>query len=223
MVSVLVTGPIGRGFEPDRGNGFLRAIKIYSTPSFGWEVKPEVLCHKISWHVKHLLKSHGDRETKFSFPSSIFLLASEMSLLTGLPHSTGGCQSALVDELGPVNTITPWYTSLSPGDEQKARTGRSSETSVSPHHNQSTYNSIQGHNPDDHNPITFRIRHYDNEPMYMLEIKTISSARYAALISHVEFICNRSDLPISDCKMTYVSGLLSVSLSSSSVLLRFFS
>jgi hypothetical protein len=47
VVSVLVTGPKGRGFKPGRGDGFLRAIKIRSTPSFGREVKLEVPCHKI--------------------------------------------------------------------------------------------------------------------------------------------------------------------------------
>jgi hypothetical protein len=35
VVSMLVTGPKGR-------DGFLSAIKILSTPSFGGEVKPEV-------------------------------------------------------------------------------------------------------------------------------------------------------------------------------------
>jgi hypothetical protein len=60
MVNVLATGPEGHGFEPNQGSGFLRAIKVRSTPSFGWEVKPEVPCRKILWHVKDLLKSHGD-------------------------------------------------------------------------------------------------------------------------------------------------------------------
>jgi hypothetical protein len=41
VVSVLVTGPKGRGFDPGQGDGFLRAIKIRSTPSFVWEVKRE--------------------------------------------------------------------------------------------------------------------------------------------------------------------------------------
>jgi hypothetical protein len=36
------------------------AIKIGSTPSFGWEVKPEVPCPKILRYVKYLLKSHGE-------------------------------------------------------------------------------------------------------------------------------------------------------------------
>jgi hypothetical protein len=100
VVSVPATGPKGRGFDPGQGDGFLRAIKIRSTPSFGLEVKPEVSCRKILRHVKDLFKSHRDGETNFSFPSPILLLAPEISLLTGPPDSTGGCQSALVDKLG---------------------------------------------------------------------------------------------------------------------------
>jgi hypothetical protein len=60
VVSVLATGPKGCGLEPGQGDGFLRAIKIRSTPSFRWKVKPEVPCCKILRHVKELLKSHGD-------------------------------------------------------------------------------------------------------------------------------------------------------------------
>jgi hypothetical protein len=56
VVSVLATGPKGRGFKPGRGDGFLKAIKIQSTPSFGGEVKPEVPCHKILRHVKYPLR-----------------------------------------------------------------------------------------------------------------------------------------------------------------------
>jgi hypothetical protein len=57
---VLATKPKSRGFEPGQGNGFLRVIKIHSTPSFGWEVKPEFPCRKILRHLKDLLKFHGD-------------------------------------------------------------------------------------------------------------------------------------------------------------------
>jgi hypothetical protein len=39
---------------------FLRAIKVRRTPSFGWEVKPEVPCRKILRRVKDLLKTHED-------------------------------------------------------------------------------------------------------------------------------------------------------------------
>jgi hypothetical protein len=55
VVSVLATGPMGRGFKPGRDDGFLMAIKIRCTPSFGWEVKPEVQCRKILQHVKNPL------------------------------------------------------------------------------------------------------------------------------------------------------------------------
>jgi hypothetical protein len=33
VASVLATGPKGYGFEPGQGDGFLRVIKIRSTPS----------------------------------------------------------------------------------------------------------------------------------------------------------------------------------------------
>jgi hypothetical protein len=56
VVSVLATEPKGCGFKPGRGDGFLRAIKIHSTPCFGWDVKPEVPCRKILWHVKDPLR-----------------------------------------------------------------------------------------------------------------------------------------------------------------------
>jgi hypothetical protein len=60
VVSELTTGHKVCRFEPGKGDGFLRAIKIRSTPSFGWEVKPEVPCHEILWYVKELLKSRGN-------------------------------------------------------------------------------------------------------------------------------------------------------------------
>jgi hypothetical protein len=56
MVSILATGPNGRGFKPGRCDGFLRAIKIRSTLSFGWEVKPEVPFRNILRHFKNPLR-----------------------------------------------------------------------------------------------------------------------------------------------------------------------
>jgi hypothetical protein len=56
MVSVLATGPKVRGFKPGRGDLFLRAMKIRSTPSFGGEVKPSAPFHKILRHVKNHLQ-----------------------------------------------------------------------------------------------------------------------------------------------------------------------
>jgi hypothetical protein len=51
VVSALAIGPKVRGFRSQRGRGFLRAVKIRSTPSFGGEVKPSAPC-KILRHVK---------------------------------------------------------------------------------------------------------------------------------------------------------------------------
>jgi hypothetical protein len=59
VVSVHATGPKDCGFEPSQGNGFLRVIKIRSTPYFRQKLKLEVPC-KILWQVKDLLKSYGD-------------------------------------------------------------------------------------------------------------------------------------------------------------------
>jgi hypothetical protein len=42
MVNVLAIVSKFLAFKPDRDNGFLRAIKVHSTPSFGGEVKPPV-------------------------------------------------------------------------------------------------------------------------------------------------------------------------------------
>jgi hypothetical protein len=52
VVSLLMTGPKCHEYKLGRGDGFLRAIKIRSTPSFGCEVKPEVSCRKILHSVK---------------------------------------------------------------------------------------------------------------------------------------------------------------------------
>jgi hypothetical protein len=60
VVSVVATGPKVCGFETGQGDGFLRVINVLSTPSFEWELKPEVPCRKTVGHVKGLLKSHGD-------------------------------------------------------------------------------------------------------------------------------------------------------------------
>jgi hypothetical protein len=55
-VDMLATGHKGSGFKPGRDNGFLRAIKILSIPSLGWEIIPEIPCRKILRHVKNPLR-----------------------------------------------------------------------------------------------------------------------------------------------------------------------
>jgi hypothetical protein len=51
LVSVLTIGPKGHRFKPSQGDGFLRTIKICSTPSFAGEVKPEAPHCNFLWHV----------------------------------------------------------------------------------------------------------------------------------------------------------------------------
>jgi hypothetical protein len=79
VFGALSTGPKGRGFKPGRGDGFLRAIKIRSTPSFVWEVKPDVPCRKISRHVKNPLRYFRYWEAKFSLLRPFTLLATDVS------------------------------------------------------------------------------------------------------------------------------------------------
>jgi hypothetical protein len=71
VVNVLATGPKGRGFKPGRGDGFLRVIKIHSTLSFRWQVKPEAPCCKTLRHVKNLLTYQRYSIRKILIPSSI--------------------------------------------------------------------------------------------------------------------------------------------------------
>jgi hypothetical protein len=59
MVSALAIGLRVRGFKSGRGDGFLRAIKFRSAPSFGGEVKPPAPWRKILEHVKITSKYEG--------------------------------------------------------------------------------------------------------------------------------------------------------------------
>jgi hypothetical protein len=52
VISVLATGSKGLGSKPGRGDEFLMAVKIRSSPFFGWELKPEAPCRTILRHVK---------------------------------------------------------------------------------------------------------------------------------------------------------------------------
>jgi hypothetical protein len=54
--SVLTTGPKVAGLNPAEVKDFSKVIKIHSTLYFGWEVKPEVPCYNILWHVKNHLQ-----------------------------------------------------------------------------------------------------------------------------------------------------------------------
>jgi ribosome modulation factor len=100
-------------------------------------VKPEVPCRKILRHVKELLKSHGDEYTKFSFLSPISYCFRGVS---------GDGQSALVVKLG----VSPSRSRLLIGTHRYQRgivqqaQGSSSDTAVSPHHNNQSSHWIGG-------------------------------------------------------------------------------
>jgi hypothetical protein len=83
VVSVLLDRRFA-GSDPTESEGFLRAIKILSTPSFGWDVSRR--SHfvkfygmlKIPWGI-----SDTDRQNSHSFEHSSYL--PQMYLLVGLP------------------------------------------------------------------------------------------------------------------------------------------
>jgi hypothetical protein len=56
MVSVFAIGHKVRRFKPGKGDGFLRAIKVHSTPSFGGEVNLGAPCHNNLQHIKEPYK-----------------------------------------------------------------------------------------------------------------------------------------------------------------------
>jgi hypothetical protein len=56
MVTVLAIGHKVHGFKPSQGDGFLRAIKICSTPSFREEVRPKAPHCNILLNLKELCK-----------------------------------------------------------------------------------------------------------------------------------------------------------------------
>jgi hypothetical protein len=84
VVSVLASGPNGRGFKPGRGDGFLRVIKFRSTTSFGLEVKPSAPCREIFRNVEDPLRY--DRET--------YLQTSRAFLVKFIPASLLGVSAA---------------------------------------------------------------------------------------------------------------------------------
>jgi hypothetical protein len=111
VVSVLATGPKGRRFKPDRGDGFLRAIKIRSTPSLGWEVKSEVPRRKILRHVKDPLRYFRYWQAKFSLLRPFLLLAPDVSAVRTARELWWTSQ-----KLSPASIITmALHVHISPG------------------------------------------------------------------------------------------------------------
>jgi hypothetical protein len=116
VVSVLATGPKGRGFKPSWYDGFLKAIKMHSTSSFGWEIKSEVLCRKILRHVKDFTTCKRsvdvskilNMQNSHAFIHSSYLLP--MSLLVGLPESSGKSQELFPASINITTASTLTFT-----------------------------------------------------------------------------------------------------------------
>jgi hypothetical protein len=91
VVSVLATGPKGRGFEPSQGDGFLRAIQIRSTPSSRMGSKAG--SHVVRFYdvLKTILSPTGMKRLNSHFLRPLQLTPRVVS---------GTGQSALVDKLG---------------------------------------------------------------------------------------------------------------------------
>jgi hypothetical protein len=70
MVIVFAVGQNVRGSNPDESDGFLKAIKIRRTTSFGWEVKPSVPRRKTLRHVKDPLGYDRDADRQNSADTS---------------------------------------------------------------------------------------------------------------------------------------------------------
>jgi hypothetical protein len=96
------------GSNPAEGNGFLRAIKICSMPSFREKVNLSAPCCKILWHVKKTSSMNKDTRTNLSFPSPVL-----PALL--LDDSFGRIARELWwtnQKFSPVSIIPPWFSML---------------------------------------------------------------------------------------------------------------
>jgi hypothetical protein len=60
VLACLPLHPRFAGSNPAEDDGFLRAIKIHSTTSFGGEVKPQAPCRKILRHNKETYEYERD-------------------------------------------------------------------------------------------------------------------------------------------------------------------
>jgi hypothetical protein len=75
VVSVLAIGPKVRGLKPSRRRWIFNDGKIRITTSFGGEMKPQVLCGKILWHIEKPLgmKAILRRQNPLTFLANFLL------------------------------------------------------------------------------------------------------------------------------------------------------
>jgi hypothetical protein len=128
VVNVFATGSKGRGFKPGRGDGFLRAIKIRSTSSFGWEVKPEV--HVVRFYgMLKIPCDISDTDRQNSHSSVHYFCLPHMSLLVGVPGSSSG-RVRSYPQPASSSSSSSWLSMLTyhTGMNNRPVGGRSSET-----------------------------------------------------------------------------------------------
>jgi hypothetical protein len=92
ILACLPLDPRFAGSNPAEDDGFLRSIKIHSTPSFGGEVKPSVPCRKILQHVKEpcrVWKRYFVGKIQRTFPPQVSR-ASLLIVSAGKCDSSGG-------------------------------------------------------------------------------------------------------------------------------------
>jgi hypothetical protein len=91
VVIVLAIGPKFAGSDPAQDDGFLRAIQICSTTSFGGEIKQAVPCCKFSLLVKRHLQYKRDtcRQNSWTFIAKFLPLCYWVSLLVTVESSGG--------------------------------------------------------------------------------------------------------------------------------------
>jgi hypothetical protein len=105
------------GSNPAEGDGFLRAIKLRSTTSFGGEVKPSVLCRKILRRAKdafEVWKRYFIKQNSFHLSVTPALLldesagriARQLRYIRINQHLEGNCRLRL---LSPYLTAALWH------------------------------------------------------------------------------------------------------------------
>jgi hypothetical protein len=104
---VLATGPKGRGFKSGQDDGFLRAIKLRSTP-FGWEIKPECPWRKSLRHVKHALTYLRYWYAKFSLVRPFLVLAPRYISAGSIARELWWTSQ----EFSPIGIFVPWLSTF---------------------------------------------------------------------------------------------------------------
>jgi hypothetical protein len=124
----MLLDPRFAGSDPPEGCGFLKAIKIRSTPSLERKVNLSSPCRKILRHVKEPSKYERDTSSGkiHNFLCQVLLRCCWMALLVELPQSSGEG----IESFSFLDIVPPWLSMLTyhVGVNKRPVGGRSSET-----------------------------------------------------------------------------------------------